>query len=83
LRRVGMDELKRLDNEATNSLIRYVKLNEEYKDKLPKADGSIIKWTLNLEELYEMDELGKKVDKARKEWYEKMRKYLEYKQRSK
>jgi len=78
-----MDELTRLDREATDSLIKYVKLNEEYKGKLPKADQSLPTWTVNLEELNEVDKLGKKVNEAREEWHEKVRKYLEYKQKNK
>jgi hypothetical protein len=62
-----MDELTRLDREATDSLIKYVKLDEEYKSKLPRADQSLPTWTVNLEELNEIDKLGKKVNEAREE----------------
>ncbi len=64
-----MDELNRLDKEVIDSLNRYVKLNENYKEMLPRVDESLPTWTIDLEELSELDKLGKEVDRARGEWH--------------
>jgi hypothetical protein len=78
-----MDKLNRLNKEVTDSLNRYVKLNEKYKEMLPKVDASLPTWTIDLEKLNEVDELGRKVERAREEWHKKMREYLENKQKNK
>lgn len=72
-----MDELERLEREVTESLVKYVKLNDEYKAKLPKVSEDIPSWILNLESLEELDKMGKTVEEAHNEWTSKLRKYLE------
>jgi hypothetical protein len=76
-----MDEIKQLEKEVTESLVRYVKLHDEYKEKLPKAGSDLPTWVINLEELEEIDKLGKEVEKAREEWHRKTREYLYKKNR--
>ena len=74
-----MDELERLKKEVAESLVKYVKLNDEYKAKLPKVNEDIPSWVLNLESLEELDKINKAVRDAHSEWISKLKEYLEKK----
>jgi hypothetical protein len=74
-----MDELERLSKKVTESLVKYVKLDDEYKEKLPKVGEDFPSWILSIESLEELDKLGKAVDEAREEWTSKLREYIEIK----
>ena len=74
-----MDELERLKKEVTESLVKYVKLNDEYNAKLPKANKDFPSWAPDLESIEELNKMGKAVREAQDEWMSKLREYLERK----
>jgi hypothetical protein len=74
-----MNELERLEKEAIESMVKYVKLNDEYKAKLPMASKNMPRWV----SLQELDEIGKAVNEAQSEWHKKLRRYIEQRDKNK